>query len=281
MGDYTDRLQARINTQRADVGHCNICGSFGRLTKDHVPPKGVPGPSGFDLYRIQQATGAFPLGRARTFQNGVTFKTLCKGCNNDRLGGTYDRALVSFCRTVSAMLESPLSLPSKINVRLQPNLVCRAVIGHMLAIDPGRIAAGTMEEPMKTYFLDSHAVFPSDIHFFLWLYPSQRRVQVRGAGRTSISRGVNPFVFSLLKFFPLAFMVTQYEGPEVASGTVSLQGMRRLGLTSDLDIVFPLRSIRSLGWPEFPSDDDGSAVLHGSGSTVAIPKAAKATPLRK
>jgi len=40
MDDYSKQLQNRVMTKSSKLGYCVICGSYGRLTRDHVPPKG-------------------------------------------------------------------------------------------------------------------------------------------------------------------------------------------------------------------------------------------------
>lgn len=40
MGDFTKRLTERRMHTKIAQGHCLICGSYGELSWDHVPPKG-------------------------------------------------------------------------------------------------------------------------------------------------------------------------------------------------------------------------------------------------
>ena len=78
------------------TGPCNICGTRGQLTWDHVPPKG-----GVDLQlvEIERATAVFTsslgMEKPEISQNGLKFRTLCATCNNKRLGAKFDPALNS------------------------------------------------------------------------------------------------------------------------------------------------------------------------------------------
>lgn len=40
MGQYSKGISKRMQHTRIKEGYCLICGKFGRLSHDHVPPKG-------------------------------------------------------------------------------------------------------------------------------------------------------------------------------------------------------------------------------------------------
>ena len=80
-------------TRRSIQGTCRICGTFGRLTFDHVPPR-----SAFNDQPILLASGEQVLGRdsldaigGSTQQRGAGGFSLCERCNNET-GGWYGRA---------------------------------------------------------------------------------------------------------------------------------------------------------------------------------------------
>ena len=41
-----------VDTRGPKIGHCNICDCYGRLTEDHVPPKGTLKVPQVDLLHI-------------------------------------------------------------------------------------------------------------------------------------------------------------------------------------------------------------------------------------
>lgn len=86
MGKFTKNLGARVH-KGFDKGYCTICGEYGELTKDHVPPQACNNKHNTIAKLL---TGS----ESKTqFQNGTSFKVLCKTCNSERLGGKYDREL--------------------------------------------------------------------------------------------------------------------------------------------------------------------------------------------
>lgn len=68
-------------------GYCNICGKYGLLTKDHVPPK-----CAITLGPVLQKTVSEFFGiqepvKPLNAKNGSYFRTICSHCNNKVLGG--------------------------------------------------------------------------------------------------------------------------------------------------------------------------------------------------
>src|SRR5579871_4605419 len=137
---YSDEFMRRINTRGPTHGSCNICGVHSKLTEDHVPPKGVPGCGEFNLYGLQAALD-IERGQGRRFPNGVKYRTLCKRCNYDLLGGQYDPALVALAVGIQSELQkiaaSGREAARSVWVRTQPARVLRSLVGHVLAIGSG------------------------------------------------------------------------------------------------------------------------------------------------
>ena len=114
------KTQIRIATRGSAEGECNICGSYGRLTEDHTPPKGCYRPKQVELRALIRRLADPSYGavgpESRFSQNGVKFKTLCHRCNNGLLGAKYDPALIGFVNSVARLLNAPIDLPSEVSV---------------------------------------------------------------------------------------------------------------------------------------------------------------------
>ena len=269
---YSKELDQRINTRGPKNGPCNICGLVGGLTEDHVPPKGLPGVGQHELYRLHQTFGVDPVGQGRHFQRGVTYRTLCHKCNSVLLGGSYDPALIELAKTVVAELRRGTYATQELQVRFRPNLVARAAAGHLLAIGVESPAAGVAETAMCDFFRDTARPLPSHLEFHVWVYPSNRRVMIRGAVRQGLLGEGGLLHFFLLKFFPLALMFTFDSSLELPSAVRSLAAARGLRLGDEMDLVLPVRGVPLTSWPEFPTDDDSAICLHGEQSAVAFPR---------
>ena len=83
------------------IGTCHICGKFGKLSYEHVPPEkafnSYPGFMHFGDELLRKGE-AFPWEfstKGKQMQRGVGFNTLCGKCNSDT-GGWYGSSFVDF-----------------------------------------------------------------------------------------------------------------------------------------------------------------------------------------
>ena len=118
-----------LQDQNNDIGHCNICDSYEKLTEDHVPPKGSTRITQVKMLSLSKAldVGAEEA-KGRYSQNGVKFKSLCGTCNNKYLGLKYDPSLNYLSNEIIKYIESNLALPRILHIKVKPNLIARAVL---------------------------------------------------------------------------------------------------------------------------------------------------------
>lgn len=148
----------------------------------------------------------------RRFQAGVSFRSLCRRCNTELLGAAYDPALGEFSAQVRALANSPLALPASVDVMIRPQPVMRSVLGHLAAQGVDRYQKGPYTEPIRDYLLDPSLPPPAQLRMYYWLYPYRSTVLIRDAARIEhLGSGQGSVAFWLMKFYPLAFMVTLSE----------------------------------------------------------------------
>ena len=261
----------KIRTRTSKVGLCNICGTSGLLTDDHVPPKGSLDVRKVKIRTLSQTLQPPHPSIHRLLQNGVEFRSLCSDCNNKRLGQRYDPSLNRFSRKVAQILRvrDRITLPHRLNVEIQPQLLVRAVVGHLLAAeirdnmaDPPRSAP--MLNEMREFFLDEAKDLSAKLRLYFWPYPATRQTILRGIG--ILSEGYT-IVGDFLKYFPVAFWLT-YEVPnmvvqrlvdrEVPVHGCSLRDVRIVGIsTRQKDTFRP-------AWPERPDDKEILVVNDGA-----------------
>lgn len=95
------------------IGTCHICGAYGELTFEHVPPQ-----SAFNMHRILQADvwklisrGNLDEPRGRIQQRGSGAFTLCKSCNS-RTGSWYGTAYAEWARQAMSIIIGTRGQPS-------------------------------------------------------------------------------------------------------------------------------------------------------------------------
>lgn len=256
-------------------GPCAICGTPDNLTLDHVPPKGA---TRITAVEMRDLTARLSMdgtqGRCELSQDGVKFRSLCRRCNNERLGAETDPELVKLCNHADAVLRSRLVLPSSFAIDVRPMRALRSVVGHLLATESGRQPNGPFERAMAQFFLDTKLPPPRELECFYWPYPYTDQVILRDVGLGRLGNGT-PLVFKLLKFYPLAFMLTWQR--DVATWDFLMPDLAAFrGLTNDAvaSVSIDLRAVPPQRWPEAPLGD--CALLMGGKPLHASPRRPKA-----
>jgi hypothetical protein len=260
----------RLETRGPEIGTCNLCGVTTRLTEDHIPPKGVPLVGQAYLERLIDSLGAERSQRAgRLFQRGVKYRSICGKCNNEALGQAFDPTLIKFCKEVRSSLSEHIYLP--VTIEVQQNRLFRSVVGHLLAHGIGTYRMGPFTALKTTYFADPAAVFPPDLRLYCWVYPYKRQVAARGIASIFDFRFKSePFVFSILKFFPVAWMCSTAELPDyVSNQVVRVDQLSTINIDDHGVISLNPSNVPSPRWPEAPGKN--GVVFHNGLGTVARP----------
>jgi hypothetical protein len=252
-------------------GICNICGKNGPLTEDHTPPKGCLKPTQVELKHIAHLlSDESQTTKGRYSQNGVKYRTLCHRCNNSLLGAKYDPALISFVSGVGNYLKSSLRLPDTVTVNAQPQAILRSLLGHISAQGVDRYMKGPQTETIRDYFLDSSLPFPSGLNAYYWAYPHRPQVMFRDAAYCDIPSGVSYMIW-LLKFFPVAFLITWGEPTGLKYPMHSFEPWRSVSFNHEFELPLSLRSIPPIYWPEAPSNE--SVLMYGQEAIFVAPSA--------
>jgi hypothetical protein len=251
------RISARLTAHGFAPGECNICGVTATITKDHTPPHSASREDAVQLQSLEErlAVAAEPPFRARHFQRGTKYHSLCARCNDTLLGDAYDPALSNLCTQVRGYVQSVFDLPQCVHVKIKPQRVMRSVLGHMVAQGVLPYRKGPITEPLRDYFLDPAAPLPPPVRLYYWLYPHRQEALPRESGRLRIPDGKVTILW-LLKFFPVAFMATFGEQDVAPFDQARLDqfGDRDIDFTTDVPIR--LRPIMHPLWPEAPNDDE-------------------------
>lgn len=255
----------------AKEGICNICGELGPLTEDHTPPKGCVRPTALQIQHLMDALSAeHAVRRKSSSNNGVRFKSLCARCNNAKLGGEYDPALISFTSDVARYATSRIALPPTIQVRAQPQKIARAVWGHLAAAAVNGYGQWKDAAALKEWFLTGAHALPPGLRMHYWFYPHQPQIIVRGFGFFDTSNPKAIVVGWVMKFFPLAFLIASTEDPARTLTVPELVTSSNRPLDFEIDLPVPLRPVVRPHWPEAPGNT--GVVLMGDHALHALPK---------
>lgn len=261
-----------INTWGDSEGICNICGEFGPLTEDHIPPKGCIKYGQIQIHHITNHLSIEPpKGSVRKFQNGLKYKTLCGTCNNTLLGTQYDPEFINLINAISKTLSSYKPIPYQKSIKIKPQRVIRSLLGHIAAQGVGRFDKGSQTEAITKYLLDQKEHLPDFLNIYYWVYPYQNQVLTRDSAFTNLRIGKPVFMW-LIKFFPIAFFVVWDEpkGYNFSSFLDSLSSFRELKIDDEADISLRFNNLPNQFWPEAPTDD--TIIAYGREAIATIRK---------
>ena len=238
---------AKFKRNRIDV--CNICRKTKELTWDHVPPKGGITLSSVEIDTIYKKLDTEQDTKKVLSQNGVKYRTVCSGCNS-QLGLHFDPVLNEFNKTVALFLKSKLILPAQLSVKTKPIRLMKAVLGHLLSAKT-EIDNSKLDHKIRILLASDLADFPEDIHIFYWIYPYNVTVIMRDFMTLNIARPSTNIVFlNVIKYFPIAFLVTdstQYEGLDDVR---DLSVYKSLGIDDEAEVIINLRTVKAYNFPE-------------------------------
>lgn len=268
----------KIKIYGPEIGYCNICERYEKLTEDHVPPRGS---AKIGAVEIRTLSDYFSPEK-RFFhlsQKGLLIRSICAICNNKRLGEFYDPHLNKISHAVKKLIkahnERSLLWPHKIRLTITPQRVARAVVGHLLA---GSLSADEMNTPIKasmpdglrTYFLNPSAAFPDQLEIFYWLYLSNVQ-KILKTFAVAIPGNSHLIISEILKFFPLAYWVIWDKPADIKIDLPKLTQNKQIALDETNEIEIDFQNIPHKNWPENP-DDNMIILYREDGTKIASQK---------
>lgn len=217
MGKYSQSISERIAHTKITQGYCLICGKYGVLTFDHVPPQGSITITKVEQRHITETAGFVSGNGVKGIEssNGSKFKTLCKTCNGLHVGGDNDTEIARVCKLLTSKIKDYFNIPTspytEISVEVDAIKFCRAMIGHILAATSVKECKVEPEstpyfDPLKRFVLGDDDALVDTHEMYYWFYPSSRHVSAKNIA--FFNEG-NLAISSHLHFFPIAFMVTE------------------------------------------------------------------------
>ena len=256
-----------VKVKRKKRGRCNICLKESFLTWDHIPPKG-----GIDINPVDQETVFQRMtkrdGKKKFMsisQNGVKYRTLCSDCNNNWLGTKYDPVLNDFSLGIGNILRTTVDLPNTFQFKTRPAALIRAVLGHLIA-SKAEIDEVVTDKVIREFFFEENAPIPDSINLFYWIYPYKNITIMRDFVMPSVRGNFgNLALFSVLKYFPIAYLVCDINKYENLNELTKFRSLR----AEDAALVpIDLNIIRHPLWPEVA--DEGNFIVGGASLASSI-----------
>lgn len=215
MGQYTKNLTERWKHSQLKQGYCLICGTHGKLSWDHVPPKGSVSVTKIEQVHLTEIMGINPISvKGIKSTNGSKFKTICSECNSKYLGQNDEevaRVYKHLTKSVSnhfTRLNNPFNY---VTIPFNSISFCRAMIGHILS-------ATTDEEckkepvkspyftPLQKFVMGDNSAIDKTHDIYCWFYPHRHHLSAKMFAFKNMGATC---IISVLSFYPLAFSVTE------------------------------------------------------------------------
>ena len=189
-------------------GYCRLCGEFRKLTVDHIPPKSC---SNSGVYKITDlVNGEWTL----KTKNGLTFRTICQKCNNERLG-QLDQELSGFTKQAKAFVKSKaagLKFSEGYKITISSRKIVQCIAGHLLAAyDSAENLKKELNHSNIPYLAGLHRLYEgqniADFTAGVWLHEYPTTNIFPSGGTIVLMANDTPSMFSVLSFFPLGFMI--------------------------------------------------------------------------
>lgn len=201
-------------------GNCNICGSLGALTEDHIPPRAC---RVSQEKKIHHAVWAIAddsphkrMYRPTRSQNGIKYRTICASCNNNLLGGHLDPEITSFSRQVHRAFRHRIIMCDRFTVQFDKDKLLRCVAGHLAAQGVGKHGQGIRRPEWVDYIMGRTPIPPAGSNFYFAPYPFNEQCVIVDRGVTNILYHYSS-IYSVLCFFPVCFVVFEFDDGHASS----------------------------------------------------------------
>lgn len=215
MGNFSDRISKRcLYSSKNGTGFCVICGNFGDLSFDHVPPQGSVVITKTEQRLITESTiDTFKEIKGAVSRNGSKFRTICKKCNGLLSFGDNEIARIyqSLTPVIKQYFESPFEPYSFKKIKIDAKKYIRSMIGHILsATSEAECKTEQIETPyfgpLRRFVLGDDKAISETHQIYYWFYPLKQHISAK---MISIGNRTNFCSMSLLSFFPIAFLVVE------------------------------------------------------------------------
>lgn len=246
-------------------GRCNICGEQGELTANHVPPQGWAKGIALRVASIADTISGDKHPPSYKMPNGVHFRTLCRRCNG-ALMSPFDKALISMCNQVAALLRDPGKVTFYQSIRVKPQLVARGILGHMCSVGLNRY-----DETHSRHLFDSASDLLRQVRLHYWVYPYGGRTVLRDFALCNIALSKSAAIY-IIKSYPLAFAMVWDRGFSFENWQPrSFDSFADAAPEDEVDLPVDFVGLPGQLWPEYVQGNMFAA-MHSDGVFVARAK---------
>jgi len=200
-----------MSKKKVHEGECAICGTHGRLSFEHIPPKSAFNNKPIKVqgheHLMEQSSPLF--GKHSKSSKGFGRYTLCESCNN-KTGDWYAREFTEFATQGVDFIKST-EHPTQIitgNYKIKPLNVIKQVITMFMAISPPWLQSN---EELVSFVLDKESdSIPENYQVFMYSTISKYK---RMMGMQIVHDGRNINHWAEFNFQPFGFVLCDKSEP--------------------------------------------------------------------
>jgi hypothetical protein len=223
--------------KKINIGHCALCGAFGKLTFEHVPPQCAFNTNLMFVQRhehlSEQQSRLF--GKYAKSPRGFGKHSLCEPCNNNT-GNWYAKDFCDFTEQGLPQVEAMTTPLLKGDFAVKPLNVLKQILMMFISADSSgvlRKKAGLVDYLMQK----ENTRYPLDIGLYLYANRSARKrligySAVLDAGESQVKH------WSEINFQPFGYFLT-YKSPPPNRFMTDITGMKNYAYDQASKIGIP------------------------------------------
>lgn len=175
-------------------GVCHLCGTYGPLSFEHVPPRAAFNDRPVRLYPFEEAfslaPGELPLSKGTIQQRGAGAHTLCIRCNNNT-GSWYGTHFVAWCYQGMDLLARTGGRPTLIHLNyVFPLSIIKQIATMFFSINGERFRQ--VNPDLEAFVLDRDRKYlPPRYRFYVYLNGEGRHRALAVAGTLHVPTSTN------------------------------------------------------------------------------------------
>lgn len=191
-------------------GNCHLCGAYGQLTWEHVPPQAAFNDRPLVMATIREALNLGPEDdlKGEISQRGAGAYTLCAKCNNST-GRWYGTAFADWSHQGMRVLRAAKAQPMQLlyPIRALPLKILKQVVTMFFSVNGPQFRVAQPE--LVRFALNPEARFLSPSFRFFVFYGASSRLRYYGlSGRFSFASPDEVELISEIYFPPFGYVMT-------------------------------------------------------------------------
>lgn len=195
-------------------GYCHICGKFGKLSFEHIPPHSMGNDKPTKSYKvadIAEMNRSLSLDgrqglRYHQQQKGIGFQTLCPSCNS-YLGKHYVKPYTGCIRELGSIIASEKDDPASVGIHLEAHEInILAFFKHVVSNFCSTTQPNSLLD-CKEFLLDCESNdFPSRLRLFMFAVPKADAFVSSGWVRLLLNEdGPKVATLAFIAHYPVGF----------------------------------------------------------------------------